>query len=534
MTFTKCVIQDTRQDTRPAKRLIAAFLIFVGVLQQVPSARAVEAHPGSAAESLYSEAVLAYNRKQSQEAVKILDGLLKTVPDHLGALELMALTLKEAGNDLKALEVYERLLLLKPDQAGPYHFELGVIRHRQKKTAQAAEHFQKALALEFNADASHLFLGLIRFEAGNLNAAEKHFSEVRKSGSKELKMVGHYYGGMIQFKNGQGATGTAEIGEARALARELPDSKMASDIAASSDKILAPFNVPQWFSSLNFLGQYDSNISLIPSGTASAQVSRMATPNVILSGGGGRMSSPVGSVQWVGSYRFNFNKTLNAEAKSYDFFSQTPALYFTYKPLGRTSLGMKIEGNVAFQNRSENPSDPDMPYQFRPYSMGADIGPFLRHGLSDNWQLQFEIGGRTQKNFSDTNLSGKALTARLSAKGSTRSPLLNPGFTASFEKNQATGNEEKYQSMGAGVSNQLRFAAGDTLSASADLLLSNYPESSMLRSDTNLVGRLSYIHRFNAKWSLLGDLTYVKNTSTDAELNSYDRMTAGVGIGWTL
>ena len=79
-----------------------------------------ESHPGLGAESQYAEAVLAFNRKQTDEAIKVLDVILKENPNHVEALELKALSLKVKGDDPKSIGVYEKLISIKPEAERPH------------------------------------------------------------------------------------------------------------------------------------------------------------------------------------------------------------------------------------------------------------------------------------------------------------------------------------------------------------------------------------------------------------------------------
>ena len=500
---------------------------------------AIESHPGISSESMYSEAVLAFNKKQSSEALRILDELLRTSPNHVEALELKALTLKSQGDDRNSLDVYNRLIRLKPDkERGPYHFELGVILNRQKKSDIARVQFEKALALGFNETVSHLFLGMIGFSNGDLNASRVHFRAVESQGNAEMQTVAHYYLGMIHFKEGNGSSGTHEMNLARTTAKDSPDSKMASDIKLAAEKVLAPFRNSQWFASITAIGQYDSNIALIPSGLASAQASNKGTPNTLLNAGFGRMSPPVDDVQWVASYRFSGNKTLSAETKAYDFASNTPSLFLNLSPLSPVTGGIKLEGNLTFNNQptssTATANDGTATYRFTKYSTAYEAGTYLRFEPATRFLVQLDLGMRKQTNYADPGLTGTSLLAKANIRGASSSKLLNPALTVSYESNRASNPDSKYNSTGIGASNGFRLSSSDTVTASLDYLASTYPAHALLRADKNISGRVSLIHVFTPKWSFLADVSYTTNTSSIANSFSYSRMSGGAGIGWSL
>ncbi len=509
--------------------------IFVFVVSIPSISRAVESHPGLDVEATYSEAVLAFNKKQNAEAVRILTDLLKTSPNHVESLELMALSLKSMGDDKKSIDVYSRLVKLKPpNERGPYHFEIGVVLNRQKKQDLARTHFEASLALKFNEIACHMFLGLITFNAGDYNPSRKHFTEVKSGGPDDLKVVARYYLGLIHFKNGYSAGGTYELLEARSIAEEMPGSKMASDIKKAADKVLEPFGSAQNFGNLTLLGQYDTNISQVPAGTASTQTSGKSTGNVSLSGGIGRMSSPLKMFQWVGSYRFSGNKTTDSATQSYQYFSNMPSLYINYRPLARTSGGVKLAGNFTFKSEADDPTDSQSKYVFRKYSFTGEVGPFLRYEADQTFQITAETSYKSQKNYSDSSLSGPILATKLSIKTNLGSRFLNPGGSISYESSRVSGSDYKYNSIGAGAYNSIKLSSKNSLTLSLDYLSSKYPSSSVGRSDTNLIARTSFVHSFSTRWSLLTDLTYTKNNSNIPESYSYNRAQIGAGIGWSL
>jgi predicted Zn-dependent protease len=74
-----------------------------------------ESHPGIGRESRYAEAVIAFNKRKTEEAVKILNELLKESPLTVEYLELKALALKGKGDEKTSLEVYQQLYQAKPE-----------------------------------------------------------------------------------------------------------------------------------------------------------------------------------------------------------------------------------------------------------------------------------------------------------------------------------------------------------------------------------------------------------------------------------
>lgn len=491
-----------------------------------------ESHPGLGLESEYSEAVLAYNKKQTSEAIRILNDILKQKPDHVQALELKALTLKSGGDEREALDTYQRLIKLKPEkERGPYYFEAAVIFNREKKVNEARDYFQRSLALDFNALACHLFLGILEFNAGNIADAEPHFQAVKKEGTPEFQTVAHFYLGLIDFKSGYPSGGSSELIDARDQAKTLPDSSIAKDILTGSEKVLEPFRNGQWFANITLMAQYDSNVSEVPSiDSVPNLVSDARTPKLTLSGGVGHMSSPLNTVQWVPSYRFNYNYNFNSNAKEYSFFTNTGSLYFNYRPLSETTGGLKLEGDFTFQNQPEDPTNLSGSYEYMKYSFTGDIGPYFRTQLTQRTQLELDADYRPQTFYIDNYLSGPDFQLKATVRNDTGSTYFNPGADILLEHDSAQDSDWLYTTVGAGIFDVMHITGKDTATFNLDYSNIDYSSNSAGRKDNTVVIHGSWLHLLANHWALIGDLSYTVNSSTESDEFSYNRYVIGFGI----
>jgi tetratricopeptide (TPR) repeat protein len=499
----------------------------------VDDARGEESHPGLAAEAMYAEALLAYNQKRYGEAAKILDEAMRTDPKNIPVLEMRALTLKIEGNDPKSVEVYRKLIELKPkEQRAPYHFELGTIYQKHKKYDAARAHFSQALAAKYNVVPTHFYLGSMDFTDGNLDPAEKHFRYVLRRGPPELKVASMYFLGLVNFRAGYGASGTAHILAAKSMADRLPDDPGARTIGQATTKILEPFSQPQWFVNATFTGQYDSNVGQIPLGiTDPAQLSGKETSKVLVSAGAGRMTAPLSTLQLVGSYRASYNKNLNSQTKAFEYFTHTGSLYFNLTPLAELSGGLKTEGSFLFQNQAGATADT---YTFGKSSLTFTVGPFMKWQVLRSLAIQLETTYRTQTSYVSPTASGQAISARLEARSSGKTRLFNPGGNVNFEKSNTEGLDTRYTAFGGGVSNAFSLNERDTITLSVDLLSTTYPEAAVERSDLNFPIRANWAHVMNSHWSLLLDASYTNNSSNIPTSYSYNRLLAGLGVAWNM
>jgi Flp pilus assembly protein TadD len=492
------------------------------------------------AEVLYSEAVLALSHKQSQEAIKILNSLLKQYPENIEALELRALTLKNQGNDTLATESYKKLIQLKPPaERGPYHFELGMIYRRQKNVAQARYHLAMSLKLKTNPTVCHFFLGMMSYDEGNYSNAELHFRHVARGDLGELRLISHYYLGLLELKSGYSLGATRDLREARAIASTMPENKNAQDIKGSAEQILAPFGEPQWFANLALLEGYDSNVAQVPTSLASSnEASGKGTAKTTFSLGVGRMSAPMDTVQFVGSYRFNLNKNMNSDSRNYEFVTNTASLFINVLPLNPTQGGLKIEGNFMFQNQVQNglsTTDSNAQYSYGKYNLSAEIGPFFRYQPNRELSTELDVFFRPQKYYVDDGESGLTVFSRVTGRLDKGKRWFNPGASLSYESNGAKSGTYKENSIGIGASNLFKVTPVDNLNFYVDYVSTKYPQFDVdTRRDKNISFRLNHAHTFNSRWTLLADLTYTHNGSSVPESYTYNRLQSGLGVSWSL
>ncbi len=516
--------------------LIAGFVIFMTHFRQ---ANAEESHAGLNAEVLYSEAVIALSRSQTDEALKRLDELLQEQPQNIEALELQALTLKNKGEIQKAIDNYEKLLTLKKGaETGAYHFELGTLYYNQKKTPEAKGHLEEALRHKFNALVCRFYLGNITFGEGNLRYAEHYFRRVKaEAPDGEMKLVAEYYLGIIELKSGYPLGGTRDLGLAKKLAETMPDNPNAKQIGASSAQVLKPFESGSWFGNVAVIAGYDSNISEIPTNLTSVeQGSNRATTKLSTSGGIGRMSAPIEDFQYVADYRFSYNHDFNSQTKTFEFFSNDASVYLNYKPLSLLNGGIKLEGNLLFENLptadTSGSSSPD--YVLTRYDMGGEMGPFVRYQPTRQLNLEGDLFYKPQKFYTDDTLSGPTYFGRVIAKSDLYLQYFNPTLTVSYETYRPSNLDFRANSWDFALADLMKVTPRDQVTATLDFLTSQYPTNFAGRADRNFSLGLSAAHVLNPHWALMANVSYLVNHSTEADLYSYNRFQGGIGVNWSL
>lgn len=524
---------------REENRLFFALLVFIFSLslsrQGWAQSDLQESHPGLGAEVRYAEAVIAYNRHQIDQSLKILDELLAQEPSKKEYLEMKALALKGTQAPEKSIEVYQKLYdLARDEDRGPYAFELGTLLNQQNKIDEARPYFQKAIDLGFNTGVSHFYLGLGFFQQTNYMVAERHFEIAVDSGLVPFSVIGRYYLAVCFFKLKNASLGIQELMEVKHETATVQSGDPVFAIAEATDKMLIPFSKGHWFGNLLLQSQYDSNIQQLPAGASNPTAGvNPATMKMIISGGGGYMSAPADPIQWVANYHAGYNYNFNSETKGFEYFTNNASVYANYHALERTSGGVKVDTTYVFQNSLVDPTQANGSYEYQKYDSTLGGGPYFRHQINREWKLEAEMGIHSQTFYIDPNLSGTRYDVNVMVQDDRRGNYFNPGANVLFESNKANGTEYIYSGYGLGVTDSMSFAGSISVLAAIDWMATKYTQSVPLRNDQNFSFKVSGTKLLSGNFSLLCDLNYVTNSSTLASSYSYHELTTSIGAGYS-
>ncbi len=518
----------------PALMLIHLFALSPHAqAEDLPDAQ--DSHPGLAEESRFAEAVVAYNKKQTAKAIQILDELVKVSPTRRDYLEMEALALKGTGDKKKSLEVYLKLYAVAPEaEKGPYAYEIGTLLTDTGKPQEARPYFEKAAELDFNPVPSHFYLGLNDYQASNFTSAENNFAFAADSDLYPFNVMSKYYLGIAYFKLLNGPQGVQELVDVHHMTGDLPNGDVLKTVHDATEKMLDPFKHGQWFGNLLIQSQYDSNVQLLPAGFSNpTSSSNPATFKMNLSAGGGYMTAPLDTIQWVAGYRASYNYNFNRDTQSFQFFTNNASLYANYNTLARTSGGIKLESSFSFQNALEDPTLPNSSYQYQKYNFLVGGGPYFRQQLDRIWKLEAELGIRKQKFYMDSNLSGTDYNGRVTFRSDYGSTYFNPGVSLLYENNRTDGDQFFYYSYGAGLLNTMGFAGALTVTETFDFIKANYSKSSPSRTDKNYALKVNVVKLLTSKLSALFDVGYITNSSTIPDAYSYHEFITSLGAGYT-
>jgi hypothetical protein len=531
-------------EQRNMPQLLTLFLTLLVISQ-------AQADVPTTFEADYTEAVLQYNAKKHAESVKLLDALIAKNNQIEEFHELRALNLKAQNRTDEAKTTYEKLIELKTagkksaEELAPYHFELGVIQYRAKSYPAAERHLEFAAQNGFNAGPSNFFLAMIKFQRGEMGAAEFHFDEVLRSPADDLKPPARFYLAQIHLKTGFAAGATQNLSLARDSAQNLLSSKetpadtrkIAEQIHAASSSALAPLDKSQWFGNVGTQSAYDSNVLALPDSLASSSATGKSTVKQTLNAGIGYMSSPMNTIQWVPAYRTstNFNFATGTETAQYS--SHFLSLNMTHKPLSPSLMGLKAEGNLTFQKST----DSDGASKFRLYQDAVGLSAYLKtqntRTITMNYQVSATLQSFAQDSDTSTtsNRSGPLLSAQITRAQDGGSRFWNPSITLGLNLNPTEGTEYAYTGFGVTLSDAIYWDELLKFTALADYQMLNYSKrESGSRSDKTLSLGLNATRKLGRKWALLGDFRYTKNSSNFESSYAYSKFVVSVGASYAI
>jgi tetratricopeptide (TPR) repeat protein len=494
-------------------------------------------------EPRFSEAVLAYNAHRYEEAIQLLNQLLKESPNLVEFLELKALALKTSKNDQESIFTYQSLIQAKTEthasasEIAPYHFELGVISFRSKSFADAKKHFAFSLTHHFNEAPSHFFLGMIAYQDSLPSDAAQHLELASRAVTPELKGPALFYLAQSYLRLEESNQAISKFSEAKEAAK-LQSDELNRAILNSCNQVLAPLDRPQKFASLALSLAYDSNVQALPNSLDGTLAFNKDSFKTLIQGAVGYMSSPTETLQWVPNYRMLYNYNANRDTREGEFLSQYLSLYLNYKALEQTSFGFKFDTSFTFQNQFDSGSNSESAYRI--FSLTGSLGAYYKTPLLDHWTLHFEGTGGPQRYFGDQNVSlndwrtGSLTSLRMGITRNGLSRFLNPSLYWAALINSANGDEFYSKSIALTLSNGFTF--NDRTKGRISLVFSPtfyQRRSPSQRIDRNYAFSSELSHQLNPKWALISDFSIAYNESNLQSLYEYHRWTVSTGVSYS-
>lgn len=520
---------------------IGLFTVIILMIAGMPGAHA---EVPSQLEPQFSEAVLAYNGKNYDLAIKLLDQLLLAAPGTSDFLELMALAYKGTNEIQKSAETYLNLIKSKHAAGGslkdvaPYFFELGVMSYQAKKFDQARDYLKQSIRGDYNAEAAHFFLGAMAMTEKHWETADDHFSLVTESGPADLQAPAWYYRAQLGAALEDSSATTLAYIEARNASQALlkrsdlaPETRtLLQSIFENSQRALAPLDRTQWFGNVALSGGYDTNVLTSPTSTTSTNPTGAASLKGIFNGGIGVATSPLKDWQVVGSYRLGANYHFNRGVSTGDFLTNNLAVYFNRSPFARTAWGIKLDGALHFQNQGV----------YTRYVLGGQGGPYLKRQVGKASWITAEAFANYQSFAADSvasstsTRSGLSYTGKIGYLRDQGVGAWNPQAFVNGLYDSTSGTDYRAWGAGAGLADSAYFGK-TSLSLTLSFFLTNYfARTSSVRVDRTYAAELVATHKLSDRFTLVGTVSYTLNSSTDDSSYSYTRLLAVTGINYSL
>ncbi|MGH7858461.1 MAG: tetratricopeptide repeat protein, partial [Candidatus Binatia bacterium] len=173
-----------------------------------------------AADVYVARAIVAYEDKRYDDALRELDEALELEPENVEAhfySGLVRIALGELGDAAAALE---RARSLSPEDPAIL-YQLGVVNVRRKRDDLARPLLEDAFRLKPSLDGLGYHLGVVRYRAGEYQAALEAF-EASVSADRDIEQLTRFYAGLASLRLGLAERATHEVEEALRLRPASP------------------------------------------------------------------------------------------------------------------------------------------------------------------------------------------------------------------------------------------------------------------------------------------------------------------------
>lgn len=186
----------------------------------------------------YKVAYLLQQTEKNEEAIIMLQDLLKMKPDYLDATKLLGNILYEEERFKEAISIYMTGLKYHPAEYELY-YDIGMAFTRLNDFQRAKEYYLRAAKLNTYLYNGQYNLALIAMIQGELEAAEKYFQKSLQE--EELEPMGYFYLAQISLLKGDKVKAINYINIALELDNTL-EEKIADQpiFVAIQDKIRIP------------------------------------------------------------------------------------------------------------------------------------------------------------------------------------------------------------------------------------------------------------------------------------------------------
>ncbi len=506
---------------------------------------AASADPSAMYEAEISEIQLAYHTKDYVKASTLTESLLRTAPTLPEALEMKALLLA-MKNDRGAVTVFDRLIEQrkregKSKDVAKYEVMAGRLAYRLKETPTAIARLTRATKEPTSAGGAYYYLGTIQREQGNNDAARDSFANALSSDNEDIKPLAQFQLSQIDATNKNSDAAVRGLVRARGLASERlkyrGSSASAKDLALqvqrATGKELQQVQDSSLLVNAGIMTGYDTNVLAVPNGSTSGATVPAASSMVsTLNYGIVYATSPADDVQFVPSYRGNFNYNFNNDTRNAQFLLNDVRVNITKGALEQTSYGLKLGAIMGFQYQVDPETNNG---RLGAFSLMGSFGPYIRTPFNDTWNVIAELYFQPKKMYLDDSFSatlresgweqyGRVMLLRTSA-----TTYWNPGVAVTGAFTQTTGEEFRGRRVGLDFGNTFNLNSDLMAGITLGLNFAWFPDRlNGARQDQAINFTATGGYRLTDEFNLMMQMTALSNFSNTAAYR-YNRVLASIG-----
>lgn len=324
-----------------AGRLLAAFFLFLAIIIPLSAVHAQSLSEGAIQAAVFVDrAVIAYDGKRYDEALKELQEALRLDPENVDALYYQGLVyaaMDRPGDALAALGAARKLQPTDPDVA----FQIGVLHFGQKEYEKAGPFLSEVYRADPKRPNIGYYLGFIEFYKQNFREALNYFRANVPSDDTFAQLAG-FYSSLTLARLGAPGQAKAEIDQALRL---QPASPLTTPAQRLGEILGKAAEQEKFFRGELRLGVfYDTNVPVDPdrSGDVTAQAIRRGQQRQRSEGEMVSLDLAytwLRTVDWEGTISHRFLQYYNNRLTEFNSQSNTPTLSIVKRGLLPTGFG---------------------------------------------------------------------------------------------------------------------------------------------------------------------------------------------------
>ena len=273
-----------------------------------------------------SKGVLAYNKKEFNQALTALQEAIKAQPQNAEAHYYLGLTQIELGQYPEALASLQRSLQLDPKRT-TIHFDLGITSFKMGKYAQALQEFRTAEQYQPERALVYYYQGYIHYLAKEYEPVPPLFTKAREL-DKALAQTAYLFSGLAYSQLNR-------LEEAEKEFQGCIKIDPGSELGLGAKKYLEDIQqrkklAKRWRIFASMSPQYDDNVILQPGDTSVVQevTQQGNTKGVFSLGGEYRLWE---RPNWSLNTRYALYQSIHSSLEDFDLQDHVLSLYSSYQ-----------------------------------------------------------------------------------------------------------------------------------------------------------------------------------------------------------